>query len=515
MDSFTVMDGTTELCRFDDITSGTEVWKTLTCNVNFAGVKTLTLHPLATGPWSSCDIYGQVAISGITFEAAPKSVDFKGGETCTAGWGVPAITGGAYGGKPYSEFCLVWEPTCAADTKSASIKLAFAGVAGEAITVNHLDGMSNLDSFDVLVDDALVGHYADSLNSSENWVITSFPVNVGAGIHTVTLKATDSAWSQCDSWGQIAVDYINVDECTQSIFYKDSDGDGYGNIEASTKACAAPTGYVANSNDCNDNNAAIHPGATESCDGIDNDCNIATIDGSSESWFNHATTCGWGVCSRTGAFTCQAGVKTDTCSAGAPIGTDNNCNGIDENCNGKADENYKPTATTCGIGSCAKTGQTSCVGGSIVDSCKAGTPTAEICDNKDNNCNGQVDEGLTKVTTCGVGICSGNTGYKTCTAGTWGGDTCNPLAGAKTEVCDDKDNNCNGKIDEPPGCTAAAYCGNINIANLGDIPGITKCITADWQNNERNRSSPNDCKLSLLSSGRTFKFVCVATPNAN
>jgi hypothetical protein len=47
-----------------------------------------------------------------------------------------------------------------------------------------------------------------------------------------------------------------------------------------------------------------------------------------------------------------------------------------------------------------------------------------------------------------VGECSGNTGEETCTAGSWGNDTCNPLAGAAAEVCDDAlDNDCDGKTD--------------------------------------------------------------------
>jgi len=55
-------------------------------------------------------------------------------------------------------------------------------------------------------------------------------------------------------------------------FYQDSDGDGYGNPAVHHQACYATTGWVSNSLDCNDANAAIKPGATEVCDGVDNDC---------------------------------------------------------------------------------------------------------------------------------------------------------------------------------------------------------------------------------------------------
>lgn len=60
--------------------------------------------------------------------------------------------------------------------------------------------------------------------------------------------------------------------CTSKVFYRDKDGDGYGNVSKKTIACTAPKGYVADSTDCNDNNASVHPGATEICDGIDNNC---------------------------------------------------------------------------------------------------------------------------------------------------------------------------------------------------------------------------------------------------
>jgi hypothetical protein len=88
-----------------------------------------------------------------------------------------------------------------------------------------------------------------------------------------------------------------------------------------------------NFDDCNNDTADINPGATEICDGIDNDCNAATPDGSGESWFNQVTNCGTGFCARTGNFVCQSGVKTDTCVVGAPV-TEKCGNDIDEDCDG-------------------------------------------------------------------------------------------------------------------------------------------------------------------------------------
>jgi hypothetical protein len=58
-------------------------------------------------------------------------------------------------------------------------------------------------------------------------------------------------------------------------FYRDLDGDSYGNAASgTTQACSAPTGYVTSNTDCNDNNASINPGAIEKCDnGLDENCN--------------------------------------------------------------------------------------------------------------------------------------------------------------------------------------------------------------------------------------------------
>ena len=109
-----------------------------------------------------------------------------------------------------------------------------------------------------------------------------------------------------------------------------------------------------------------------------------------------------------------------------------------------------------------------------------------------------------------MGLCSANT--QTCIAGKWSDDTKNYKP--TIEVCDNKENDCNGKIDELPFCTAATYCATINITSIVDILGMLNCIIADWQQNERN-ILPNDCITKITGSGKSLKITCVATSNAN
>jgi hypothetical protein len=80
-------------------------------------------------------------------------------------------------------------------------------------------------------------------------------------------EVCDAVDNDCDA---------TVDEgLPQNTFYRDADGDSYGDPGQTLGDCAAvpPPGYVADAGDCNDANRAVNPGATEICtDAVDNDC---------------------------------------------------------------------------------------------------------------------------------------------------------------------------------------------------------------------------------------------------
>jgi len=71
------------------------------------------------------------------------------------------------------------------------------------------------------------------------------------------------------------------DGLPKNSYYRDSDGDGYGDagVQADTCISVPPTGFVANSLDCNDSDANFNPDMAETCDGLDNDCNGLADDG--------------------------------------------------------------------------------------------------------------------------------------------------------------------------------------------------------------------------------------------
>ena len=210
-------------------------------------------------------------------------------------------------------------------------------------------------------------------------------------------------------------------------------------------------------------------GADADCDGLDNDCDGAIDDG----YVAEATSCGVGVCSATGSTSCVNGAVLDSCAAGSPTGADADCDGLDNDCDGVVDDGYVPEATSCGVGVCVATGSTSCVDGTVLDSCAAGSPTGADadCDGLDNDCDGVVDDGyVPEATSCGVGVCVAS-GSTSCVDGTVL-DSC--AAGSPTGTdadCDGLDNDCDGVADEDY-ASVATSCG----LGVCAAAGATSCV---------------------------------------
>jgi hypothetical protein len=71
-------------------------------------------------------------------------------------------------------------------------------------------------------------------------------------------------------------DDTRSDRHPETEWYVDADGDQYGDPGGERRVdCWAPTGFSDNPSDCDDDSAATHPGATEGCNGIDDDCDGA------------------------------------------------------------------------------------------------------------------------------------------------------------------------------------------------------------------------------------------------
>lgn len=109
--------------------------------------------------------------------------------------------------------------------------------------------------------------FGGSLDDEANGIVeTSNGELVAAGYAVSNDKDVSGNHGGSDFW------ILRCVPPSMSFFYADQDGDTYGNKSISVTACTAPPGYVANSADCDDSNASAFPGASETCNGIDDDC---------------------------------------------------------------------------------------------------------------------------------------------------------------------------------------------------------------------------------------------------
>jgi len=222
--------------------------------------------------------------------------------------------------------------------------------------------------------------------------------------------------------------------------------------------------------------ALLLAGACEDDKLIALDCTPGSIlycDGAGRTWEDKKVRtgiCSWGkqTCSYAGWSECE-GVTDPTAEV---------CDGLDNDCDGAIDEDYPEQAQLCGmqddieygVGICSP-GVWMCYDGYLRCDGHAG-PSPEVCDSIDNDCNGVVDDQLPNTTmevcydgpqeTILVGECK--PGIRYCVDGSMESD-CVGMVLPSPELCDGKDNDCDGEIDE------GFDTGSVDLTFIIDVSG--------------------------------------------
>ncbi len=211
---------------------------------------------------------------------------------------------------------------------------------------------------------------------------------------------------------------VTANFCLEHTWHPDGDNDSYGGSLGSTLVqCTQPAGYVTDNTDCNDGDNTIHPGATEIADdGTDQNCNgtdtkTCIVDSDQDGYGTSAGTtilADDGTCDTTQGESATANDCNDTVSSILPGATEIADDGIDQNCNGtdtktcivdSDQDGYGISAGTTVLaddGTCDTAQGESTTTGDCNDTNSSIHPGAvEVCDNVDNNCNNNIDEGVT------------------------------------------------------------------------------------------------------------------------
>ena len=312
--------------------------------------------------------------------------------------------------------------------------------------------------------------YADA--DGDGWAACEECDDTDAGVNPSATESCNGVDDDCDGTvdGDDAVD--------AATWYTDADGDGYGDAGSSSVACDRPAGSLADDSDCDDTAAGVNPGAVETCNGVDDDCDGTVDDGASDgtTWYADADGDGYGdststttACDAPAGYVAGGSDCDDTDAAYNPGATEACDDPADYNCDGSV---AYADADGDGYAACEE----------CDDGDAAVNPGAtEACNGVDDDCDGTVDEDSAIDATTWYADADGD-GYGDATTYTLACDpptgyvetdddcddadaTVNPGA---TETCNNVDDDCNGLVDDGTVCTTCdvEYYGDDNVPYL-------------------------------------------------
>jgi hypothetical protein len=180
------------------------------------------------------------------------------------------------GGNTFSTSPIAWWLQSSGDVITLTFSAAVTNLSvvvngtnlGEIFTFTAATGSISLGNFCTAGFTVIgAGNKLEATGSSSTGTLISLFNPTGSTTYTFTHngEAAGSRITLLDCFSS------NVSPC--DTWYRDMDGDGFGDPNNTTVSCVQPGGYVADDTDCNDNNSSIYPGAPEVCDGLDNNCN--------------------------------------------------------------------------------------------------------------------------------------------------------------------------------------------------------------------------------------------------